>query len=223
VIALQNQVVVQTVRESQDPSTPVISVNTVSGKSSAPVFGVVKSVGSGDLHHPDIPELLPGSVVLWDWMKRGPSVVEHGQPYTLISFNSLLCRIDDFTLPTEHYSALLDLVMTEYSPLAMQRAISSLGIILPDQVSRDGLQSDANSPTACVFERVHSVGGGIMFPGRNHCAVCRAELRRVISPEVAKGDLVAFNPLTAESVGWRRRGVDYRFTPWSEIRAKVEE
>lgn len=222
-IALQNQVVVQTVRESQDPSTPVISVNSLSGKSSAPVYGVVRSVGAGDLHHPDLPDLLPGDVVLWDWMKRGPSVIEHGQPSTLISFNALLCKIHDFTEPTESYQAILDLVMTEYAPLAMARAISAYQIILPDQVSRDGMQDSKNSPTSCVFERVHSVGGGIMFPGRNQCAVCKAELRRTVVPDVVPGDLVAFNPLTAESVAWRRRGVDYRFTPYSEIRAKVEE
>jgi hypothetical protein len=105
----------------------------------------------------------------------------------------------------------------------MQRAISSAGLVFPDGVAIDGMQSDRNSPTACVFERVVSVGRGIMFPGRDQCACCKAELRRVYVPDVRKGDLVAFNPLTAESVPWRRRGRDFRFTPYSEIRGAVEE
>lgn len=220
--ALSNQLVMQTVREANDPSSPVIILNNLTGRESAPVFGVVKAIGEGDLHHPDVPDLRVGDVLLWDWVKRGPSVIEHGQPYTFVSFNAVLARVESFTEPGETYHALLDQVMTERAPLAMAASISSK-LILPDQVAIDGMQSDRNSPTACVYERVVSVGRGIMFPGRDQCACCKEKLRRVYVPDVRAGDLVAFNPTTAESVPWRRRGRAFRFTPYSEIRGQVEE
>lgn len=219
--AFSNQVVLKPREDLEDNWGGLIRINKITGLiEPRPVYGEVVDVGRGDQLHPDIPDLRKGDLVVWDISKIGPPVIENGHPVVLVSFNALLCRITDPKTDTEDYQALLDIVLTEDAPMAMQRAISPL-LVLPDSVIRDGVKEAKDSPVTTVFERVVSVGRGITFAGRNTCARCKECLQRTEVPECVPGDLVVFNP--AWSIDWRRRGRNLRFTPFSEIRARAEE
>lgn len=220
--ALNNQIVLAPREDLEDNWGNIIRVNQATGLiEPRPVYGEVVSVGPGDQLHPDIPDLQPGDVVVWDLSKIGPPVVEHGKTLFLNSFNCLLGKLTNPKTDQEHCQALLDVVLTERAPLAMQAAITTGAIILPDSVMADGIKEAKDSPVTCVYERVVSVGRGITFSGRNTCARCKCELHRTEVPEVNPGELVAFNP--SHSVEWRRRGKWLRFTPASELRGIVEE
>lgn len=220
--ALNNQVVLIPREDLEDRWAGVIRINKITGLiEPRPVYGQVVSVGPGDQLHPDIPDLLPGDLVVWDLSKIGPPVVEHGKTLFLNSFNCLLAKIFEPNTDNERVEALLDQVLTERAPLAMQAAITTGAIILPDSIMADGIKEAKDSPVTCVYERVVSTGRGITFAGRNTCARCKDHLCRTETPEVNKGDLVVFNP--AHSVEWRRRGKQLRFTPASELRGVVEE
>lgn len=219
---LSNQVVLKMREDLEDNWGNVIRINKATGFiEPRPVYGEVMDVGPGDPIQPDLPDLRKGDVVVWDLSKIGPPVMEHGQPLTIVSFNALLGRLVNPKTDDEQCISLLDMVLTEYAPLAMQRAISRL-VELPDSVARDGMkESDGDCPISTVYERVVSVGRGIVYMGRNLCARCKCELSQLHEPDVKKGDLVIFNP--SHSIDWRRRGRNLRFTPYSEIRAKADE
>lgn len=223
--AFSNQVVLAPREDLEDNWGGLIRVSKATGLiEPRPVYGEVVDVGKGDQLHPDIPDLRKGDLVVWDLSKIGPPVIENGRTVLLVSFNALLARILNPKTEQESYQALLDVVLTEDAPLAMQRSISSL-LALPGAVLRDGMQeqssSASGSPITTVFERVVSVGRGITFAGRNTCARCKCELQRTEVPECRPGDLVVFNPM--HSVDWRRRGRNLRFTPFSEIRGLADE
>lgn len=220
--ALSNQIVLKMREDLEDNWGNVIRVNKATGFiEPRPVYGEVMDIGPGDPIQPDLPELRRGDVVVWDLSKIGPPVIEAGQNLTLVSFNAVLGRLENPKTDKETCTALLDMVLTEYAPLAMQRAISRL-VDLPDSVARDGMKESAGDcPISTVYERVVSVGRGIVYQGRTKCARCKCELSQLHEPDVKKGDLVIFNP--AHSVDWRRRGRNLRFTPYSEIRAKADE
>lgn len=228
--ALNNQIVLIPREDLEDHWGHIIRVNKQTGVlDPRPVYGEVHSVGPGDQIHPDIPDLRPGDLVVWNLAMIGPPVIENGKTLFLNSFNCLLARITNPNTDEEAYQALLDVVLTEEAPLAMAAAMSpTLAALagpgksfLPDTVARDGLKEGAGeSPVTTVYERVLSAGRGITFSGRNTCARCKCELQRTEVPDVAPGDLVVFNPL--HSVEWRRRGRNLRFTPASEIRGVAE-
>lgn len=230
--ALNNQIVLAPREDLEDNWGNIIRVNKVTGLiEPRPVYGEVVNVGPGDQLHPDIPDLLPGDVVVWDLSKIGPPVMEHGKTLFLNSFNCLLGKLMFPKTDQEECRALLDMVLTERAPLAMQAAVWTPGIlglngqplVTPDSIVSDGLKEGdgKESPVTCVYERVVSTGRGITFSGRNTCARCKCELHRTEEPEVKPGELVAFNP--SHSVEWRRRGKWMRFTPASELRGVVEE
>lgn len=220
--AFNNQVVLRPREDLEDNFGGLIRVNKATGLiEPRPVYGEVVDVGKGDQLHPDIPELRKGDIVVWDLSKIGPPVIEEGKAVVLVSFNALLGRLTNPKTDDEQCHALLDMVLTERAPMAMQKAISPL-LILPDSVAIDGLQESAKeSPVTCVFERVISTGRGITFAGRTRCARCQEELQRTEVPEMRAGDLVVFNPLHA--IEWRRRGRNFRFIPSSEIRGLADE
>lgn len=220
--ALNNQIVLLPREDLEDNWASIIRVNKATGLvEPRPVYGEVVSVGPGDQLHPDIPDLKPGDLVVWDLSKIGPPVIEHGRTLFLNSFNCLLGRLINPKTEDERCQALLDVVITERAPIAMQAAITTGAIVLPDSVMADGIQEGSKeSPVTCVYERVVSVGRGITFSGRHLCARCKDHLQRTEVPEVKPGELVVFNP--AHSVEWRRRGKWLRFTPASEIRGVVE-
>lgn len=220
--ALSNQVVLRMREDLEDKFAPPIRVSKVTGGiEPRPVYGEVLDVGPGDQMHPDLPALRRGDVVVWDLSKIGPPVIEHGQPLTIVSFNALLGKLHNAGTPDEVCHALLDQVLTEAAPDMMQRQISS-ALVIPGDVLRDGMKErPGENVVTGVWERVVSAGAGIMFPGRNTCARCKCELRRLEEPDVKLNDLVFFNP--AWSVDWRRGGRDLRFTPYSEIRAKADD
>jgi hypothetical protein len=210
--ALNNQVVIAPREDLEDNWGNIVRVNKITGLiEPRPVYGEIVDVGPGDQLHPDIPALRKGDLVVWDLSKIGPPVVEHGKTLFLNSFNCLLGKL---------YSP--KMVLTERAPLAMQAAITTGAIILPDSVMADGIkEAGKESPVTCVYERVVSTGNGITFAGRSRCARCQCELQRTEAPLCKPGDLVVFNPL--HSVEWRRRGKWLRFTPASEVRGIVEE
>lgn len=220
--ALSNQIVLKMREDLEDTWGNVIRVNKATGFiEPRPVYGEVMDIGPGDPIQPDLPDLKRGDVVVWNLAKIGPPIMEHGQPLTIVSFNALLGKLIHPKTDDEQCTAILDMVLTEYAPLAMQRAISQL-VELPDSIARDGMkEGPGDCPISTVFERVVSVGRGIVYVGNSKCARCKCELSQLHKPDIEKGDLVVFNP--AYSVDWRRRGRNLRFTPYSEIRAKAEE
>lgn len=218
---LSNQIYLKPREDLEDNWATVIRVNKITGLvQPRPVFGEVLGVGPGDQLHPDIPDLRVGDLVVWDLSKIGPPVIYHGAPVFLNSFNCLLARLENPKTNDEKVIALLDMVLTEYSPIAAKAAVSGL-IELTDVTLRDGMQeSSKESPVTTVWERVVNAGRGITFAGRSTCARCKCELQRTEVPDVKPRDLVCFNP--AHSIEWRRRGRHLRFTPFSELRG-VEE
>jgi hypothetical protein len=185
------------------------------------VFGEVIAIGPGDQLHPDIPDIRRGDVVVWDLSKIGPPVIEHGETRILVSFNALLARLDRPGKPDEECQAILDLVLTVQDRDMMARQVSRL-IHTPDSIVRDGMkEAEGDCPISTVWERVVSVGRGITYQGRTLCARCKDHLQRTEVPDLRKHDLVCFNP--AWAIDWRRGGRNYRFTPYSEIRAVAED
>lgn len=217
---LSNQVVLKPREDLETVGGAPIRVNVQTGLiEPRPVYGEVVAIGAGDQLHPDIPDIRPGDVVVWDLSKIGPPVIEHGQPRILVSFNALLGRLHKPGTPDEECQAILDLVLTVEDKDMMARQVSKL-IVTPDSVVRDGMQEAKGSPVSTVWERVVSAGRGITFQGRTMCARCKEHLQRTEVPDVRKHDLVCFNP--AWAIDWRRHGRNYRFTPYSEIRAVSE-
>lgn len=231
---LSNQIFLKMREDLEDNWGQVIRVNKMTGAiEPRPVYGEVIAVGPGDPIQPDIPELVRGDIVVWDLSKVGPPLMNEGKSYSIISFNAVLGRLENPKTDGERCYAMLDYVLTRRAPLAMAQAVSPL-LVAPDTVLSDGIQEDADSPIKTVYERVVSVGSGIVYAGRKYCARCKEELRNRHVPEirgeatpllgdsagVLRGDLVAFNPM--HSVEWRRRGEWLRFTPYSEIRGAVE-
>jgi co-chaperonin GroES (HSP10) len=219
---LSNQVVLKPREDLEDNYASVIRVNRATGLiEPRVVYGEVLAVGPGDQLHPDIPDLRKGDLVLWNLAMIGPPVIVHGQPIITCSFSALLARITDPLTEREDYQALLDVVMTEDAPMEMEKQISQL-IHLPGTVQRDGMKESAGDcPITTVWERVVSAGRGITFHGRTMCARCKDHLQRTEVPDVRKGDLVCFNPMHA--IDWRRRGRNFRFTPYSELRGAQED
>lgn len=219
---LSNQVTLRPREDLEDRWAGVIRVNKQTGYiEPRPVYGEVLGVGPGDQIHPDIPALRRGDIVVWNLAMIGPPIIEHGQPVITVSFSALLGRLDNPLTDKEECTALLDLVLTEDAPMEMKNRISSL-IELPDTVQRDGLKESAGDcPITTVWERVVSAGRGITFAGRSLCARCKDHLQRTEVPDVRRGDLVCFNPM--HSIEWRRRGRNFRFTPYSEIRGAAED
>jgi len=217
-----NQVLLKMREDLEDNFGGVLRVNKLTGLiEPRPVYGEVIAVGKGDQVHPDIPDLAPGDLIVWDLSKIGPPLMYHGQAYSLVSFNALLAKLTNPKTDQEDYQALLDIVLTESAPLAMARAVSQL-VVMPDTVQRDGLGERAkDNVVSTVYERVVSAGRGITFNGRTRCARCQCDLQRTETPECVKGDLVIFNP--AHSIDWRRRGRQLRFTPFSELRGVADE
>jgi co-chaperonin GroES (HSP10) len=218
---LSNQVVLKPREDLEDNFASVIRVNKATGLiEPRVVYGEVLAVGPGDQLHPDIPDLRKGDLVLWNLAMIGPPVLIHGQPIITVSFSALLARLTNPLTDKEEYQALLDVVMTEDAPLEMKAQVSQL-LVLPDTVQRDGMmESPGDCPISTVWERVVSVGRGITFAGRTMCARCKDHLQRTEVPDVRKGDLVCFNPMHA--IEWRRRGRNFRFTPYSELRGAQE-
>jgi co-chaperonin GroES (HSP10) len=219
---LSNQVVLKPREDLEDNYASLIRVNQATGLiEPRVVYGEVLAVGPGDQLHPDIPDLRKGDLVLWNLAMIGPPVIVHGQPIVTCSFSALLARLTNPLTDQEDYQALLDVVMTEDAPMAMQEQISQL-IALPGTVQRDGMmESEGDCPISTVWERVVSAGRGITFAGRSLCACCKERLQRTEVPDVRRGDLVCFNPMHA--IDWRRRGRNFRFTPYSELRGAQEE
>lgn len=218
---LSNQVVLKPREDLEDNFASVIRVNTQTGLiEPRVVYGEVLAVGPGDQLHPDIPDLRKGDLVLWNLAMIGPPVIVHGQPIITVSFSALLARLTNPLTDKEDYQALLDVVMTEDAPLEMEQQVSQL-LHLPDTVQRDGMMESAGDcPVSTVWEKVVSAGRGITFNGRSLCACCKERLQRTETPDVRRGDLVCFNPM--HSIEWRRRGRNFRFTPYSELRGAQE-
>lgn len=219
---LSNQVVLKPREDLEETfSATPIRVNKQTGLiEPRPVFGEVVAIGPGDQLHPDIPDIRKGDIVVWDLSKIGPPVIEHGQTRILVSFNALLGRLVKPGTKEEECQAILDLVLTVEDADMMARQVSGL-IITPPSVVRDGMQEESGSPISTVWERVVSVGKGITFQGRTTCARCKDELCRTEVPDLRRHDLVCFNP--AWAIDWRRGGRNYRFIPYSEVRAVAEE